>query len=191
MISSKFKNNLLQLLFSLALCSNSFTSLPHSFPLSFAFMNPSISHLQKMQEYFSQHHTYSYDFRKKQLLALKAAIIQFEKELHDGLYADLKKSPEESWVTETGFVMAEISHALKHLKKWMKPETVSTNLLNLPGKSFIMKEPLGVVLIVAPWNYPFQLLFTPLIGAIAAGNCIVLKASEFAPASSAVMRKII
>lgn len=154
-------------------------------------MNPSISHLQKMREFFSQHHTYAYEFRKKQLLALKSAIFQFEKEIHDGLYTDLKKSAEESWVTETGFVLAEISHALKHLKKWIKPETTGTNFLNLPGKSFIMKEPLGVVLIVAPWNYPFQLLFTPLIGAIAAGNCVVLKASEFAPACSAAMRKLI
>src|SRR5690349_14586853 len=104
-------------------------------------MNPSVTHLQKMRDYFSQHHTYSYDFRKKQLLALRDGISRFEKELHDGLYTDLKKSTEESWVTETGFVMAEISHALKNLKKWMKPEAVSTNLLNLPGKSFVMKEP--------------------------------------------------
>jgi aldehyde dehydrogenase (NAD+) len=80
---------------------------------------------------------------------------------------------------------------LRNLESWMKPEKVRTNLLNLPSSSFILKEPLGVVLIIGPWNYPFQLLFTPLIGAIAAGNCVVLKPSEFAPATTAVMRQII
>ena len=73
----------------------------------------------------------------------------------------------------------------------MQPERVTTNLLNLPSSSKILKEPLGVVLIIGPWNYPFQLLINPLIGAIAAGNCVVLKPSEFAPATDAVMKKII
>lgn len=73
----------------------------------------------------------------------------------------------------------------------MGAESVSTNLLNLPSGSRVMKEPLGVVLIIGPWNYPFQLLINPLIGAIAAGNCVVLKPSEFAPATDAVMKKII
>lgn len=103
----------------------------------------------------------------------------------------LKKSAEESWVTEVGFLIAEINHTLKHLHRWMKPEKVSTNLVNLPGKSSIYKEPLGVVLIIGPWNYPLQLLLTPLVGAIAAGNCAVLKPSEFAPATSEVMKTIV
>jgi aldehyde dehydrogenase (NAD+) len=107
------------------------------------------------------------------------------------LYSDLKKSPEESWITETGFLIAEINYTLKHLHRWMKPKKVPTNLMNLPSKSFVYKEPLGVVLIIGPWNYPLQLLFTPLVGAMAAGNCIVLKPSEFAPATSAVMKNII
>ena len=103
----------------------------------------------------------------------------------------LKKSPEESWVTETGFFLSEVSNAINNLDQWMKPKTVGTNLLNLPSKSYVMTEPLGVVLIISPWNYPLQLLFTPLAGAIAAGNCVVLKPSEFAPATAAVMKKII
>jgi aldehyde dehydrogenase (NAD+) len=152
---------------------------------------PSLQELRTMRDYFSTHQTYDYGFRRKQLLALKSSILNHEKDLHDALYADLKKSPEESWVTETGFLLAEISHTLKHLGSWMKPARVRTNLLNFPSKSFLYKEPLGVVLIVGPWNYPLQLLFTPLVGAIAAGNCVVLKASEFAPATSAVMRKVI
>ncbi len=144
-----------------------------------------------MRRYFDSGVTKTYAFRKQQLLKLKAGISKYEQALHDALYTDLKKSAEECWVTETGFVMAEINNALKSLKKWMQPEPASTNLLNLPSKSYTITEPLGVVLIIGPWNYPLQLLFTPLVGAIAAGNCVVLKASEFSPASTAVMQQII
>ena len=147
--------------------------------------------LEASLQYFRTGATHSYAFRKQQLQKLKTAVLQYEKELHEALYTDLKKSAEESWVTETGFLIAEISHTLRHLKKWMKGERVATNLLNFPSKSFIYKEPLGVVLIIGPWNYPLQLLFTPLVGAMAAGNCAVLKPSKFAPATAAVMKKII
>lgn len=144
-----------------------------------------------MRSYFESGATRPYSFRKAQLEKLKEALLQYETALHDALYADLKKSPEESWVTETGFLLSEVNATIKNLKKWMQPELVKTNLLNLPSKSFVMKEPLGVVLIIGPWNYPLQLLFTPLVGAIAAGNCAVLKASEFAPATAAVMKEMI
>lgn len=144
-----------------------------------------------MRTYFNAGATRSYDFRKQQLSILRESIIANSDQLQDALYKDLKKSAEESWVTETGFVLSEISNALKNLNGWMQPESVGTNLLNLPSKSYVMREPLGVVLIISPWNYPFQLLFTPLIGAIAAGNCVVLKPSEFAPVTSAVMKTII
>jgi aldehyde dehydrogenase (NAD+) len=147
--------------------------------------------LQRMQVYFSGGPTLSYDFRKEQLKKLKTAILDHEKELLAALYADLKKNAEESWVTEVGFVVAEINHTLKHLHNWMKPKRVHTNLLNFPSKSYIYTEPLGVVLIVGPWNYPLQLLFTPLIGAIAAGNCVVIKPSEMARETAVVMEKII
>lgn len=145
----------------------------------------------QMRSYFNTGVTKSYSFRKEQLKKLQGAVKKYEDQLHDALFADLKKSPEECWVTETGFLLAEISNFLKHLKSWMEPETVSTNLLNLPSKSFVMQEPLGVVLIISPWNYPFQLLMTPLAGAMAAGNCVILKSSEFAPATSAVMKQMI
>lgn len=147
--------------------------------------------LLRMRHYYESGVTRSFRFRKEQLQHLKRALHKYEQALHDALYADLKKSPEESWVTETGFIQTEINVALKGLRNWMQPERVSTNLLNLPSSSYIMREPLGVVLIIAPWNYPFQLLFAPLIGAIAAGNCIVLKASEFAPATAAIMKELI
>ncbi len=145
----------------------------------------------QMRSYFNTGVTKPYAFRKEQLKKLQAAVKKYETQLHEALYTDLKKSPEECWVTETGFLLSEISNILKNLKSWMQPETVSTNLLNIPSKSFIMQEPLGVVLIISPWNYPFQLLMTPLAGAMAAGNCIVLKSSEYAPATSAVMKQMI
>src|SRR5678809_153880 len=150
-----------------------------------------LSSLQHLRDYFNSGITKDYSFRKEQLKKLKVSILNHEQDLYDALYADLKKSPEETWVTETGMVIAELNAALKNLSNWMAPERVSTNLLNLPSGSKILKEPLGVVLIIGPWNYPFQLLINPLIGAIAAGNCVVLKPSEFAPATDAVMKKII
>lgn len=144
-----------------------------------------------MRRYFESGATKKYSFRKEQLLKLKAGLQKHEKEFHDALYADLKKSPEESWVTETGFLLSELNATLKNLHRWMQPEKKKTNLVNLPSSSYVMREPLGTVLIIGPWNYPLQLLFTPLVGAMAAGNCVVLKPSEFAPATSSVMKKVI
>ncbi len=147
--------------------------------------------LQSVRNYFTTGITKEYAFRKQQLLNLKQAILHHEEELYKCLYIDLKKNKEEAWVTETGFMIAEINAALKNLRNWMRPKKTSTTLLNFPSTSFIIPEPLGTVLIIGPWNYPLQLLFAPLVGAMAAGNCIVLKPSEFAPATVAVMKKII
>jgi aldehyde dehydrogenase (NAD+) len=147
--------------------------------------------LSKVYNYFNSGATKSYEFRKTQLQKLKTAIQAHEEEIYQALHKDLRKNKEECFITENGFVLAEINNTLKKLDSWMQPENVSTTLLNFPSKSFIMHEPLGVVLIISPWNYPFQLLFTPLIGAIAAGNCVVLKPSELAPATAVVMKKII
>lgn len=149
-----------------------------------------ISSLEKMRQYFNSGATKPYAFRREQLKKLKAAILKYEEELYSALHADLKKSKEESWVTELGFVVAEINAALRNLRSWMRPDRVGTNLVNLPSSSRVMKEPLGVVLVIGPWNYPFMLLINPVVGAIAAGNCMVLKPSEFAPATDAVMKKI-
>jgi aldehyde dehydrogenase (NAD+) len=147
--------------------------------------------LNTLSSYFKSGATKSYTFRKEQLKKLKQSILNHEQDLYDALYADLKKSPEETWVTETGMVISELNAAIKNLHQWMEPESAGTNLLNLPSASKVFKEPLGVVLIIGPWNYPFQLLINPLIGAVAAGNCVVLKPSEFAPATNTVMKKII
>ena len=152
---------------------------------------PSLNELTALRVFFDSGVTGSFDFRKQQLQKLKAVLQRYEERIYQALYDDLKKSPEECWVTENGFVYSEINNTLKHLADWMQAKKVSTNLLNLPSKSFIMSEPLGVVLIISPWNYPLQLLLTPLVGAIAAGNCVVLKSSEFAPATSAIMKQMI
>ncbi|MGG9961890.1 aldehyde dehydrogenase [Ferruginibacter sp. SUN106] len=150
-----------------------------------------INQLSAMRSYFESGATKSYAFRKEQLQKLRTALLKYEEAFHTALYTDLKKSAEECWVTETGFLLSEINATLKNFKVWMADDLVATNLLNVPSTSFVMKEPLGVVLIIGPWNYPLQLLFTPLVGAIAAGNCCVLKASEFAPATGAVMQQLI
>src|SRR5574339_315559 len=150
-----------------------------------------LSSLQRLRTHFNSGITKEYRFRKEQLKRLKTSVLKHEQDLYDALHADLKKSPEETWVTEIGMVISELNAASKNLHLWMQPENAETNLVNLPSSSRILKEPLGVVLIIAPWNYPFQLLINPLIGAIAAGNCVVLKPSEFAPATESVMKKII
>ncbi|HZJ58873.1 MAG TPA: aldehyde dehydrogenase [Chitinophagaceae bacterium] len=150
-----------------------------------------LARLLSMRQFYNSGQTRPYGFRKQQLEKLRSAILFHEKDLHYALYTDLKKSPEESWITETGFLLNEVNFSLKNLGQWMQLEKVKTNLLNFPSSSYVMREPLGVVLIIGPWNYPLQLLFNPMIGAMAAGNCIVLKPSEFAPATSSIMKKIV
>lgn len=147
--------------------------------------------LQRLRAFYETGATRAWAFRKQQLQLLKNTILKYERSLYDALYSDLKKSAEESWVTELGIVMTEVNAALRHGRHWMQPERTSTNLVNLPSSSYILHEPLGVVLIISPWNYPLQLLFMPLVGAIAAGNCIVLKPSEMAPATAAIMGTLI
>jgi len=147
--------------------------------------------IHNLRSYFATGATQSYEFRVLQLERLKKSVLEAEKQLYQALYADLKKTDEDAWATEIGFFLSELNYTIKHLKAWMEPKSVATNLVNMPSSSFTIQEPLGLVCIIAPWNYPFQLLFTPLIGAIAGGNCAVLKPSEFAPATAGVMKKII
>jgi len=149
------------------------------------------SNINALKDYFNTGATQTYAFRLLQLERLKKAVMDSEKILYEALHADLKKTDEDAWATEVGFFLSELNHTIKHLQEWMQPKSVSTNLVNMPSSSYTIQEPLGVVCIIAPWNYPFQLLFTPLIGAIAGGNCAVLKPSEFAPATAKVMAKIV
>ncbi|MBX9734361.1 MAG: aldehyde dehydrogenase [Chitinophagaceae bacterium] len=154
-------------------------------------MSAIVAKLQAMRHFFDTGATKSYQFRKEQIKKLRTVVEAHEQEIYEALYADLHKSKEECWATENGFFLTELKETLANLKYWMDPEPVATNLLNLPSSSKIIREPLGVILTIGPWNYPFQLLFTPLLGAMAAGNCVVLKPSEFAPATEAVMQKMI
>ena len=147
--------------------------------------------LEALRQYFQSGATQPFEFRLLQLKRLKQMVLDNEQALYKALHADLKKTDEDAWATEIGFFLSELNYTIEHLKGWMQPKSVPTNLVNLPSYSFTIQEPLGVVCIIAPWNYPFQLLFTPLIGAIAGGNCAVLKPSEFAPATAAVMGKMI
>ena len=149
------------------------------------------ANINALKDYFSTGATQTYAFRLLQLERLKKAVMDSEKILYEALYADLKKTDEDAWATEIGFFLSELNYTIKHLQEWMEPKSVATNLVNMPSTSYTIQEPLGVVCVIAPWNYPFQLLFTPLIGAIAGGNCAVLKPSEFAPATAKVMAKII
>jgi aldehyde dehydrogenase (NAD+) len=151
-------------------------------------MNTSI---EALRQYFQSGATQPFEFRLLQLNRLKQLVLDNEHALYKALHADLKKTDEDAWATEIGFFLSELNYTIEHFKGWMQPKSVPTNLVNMPSSSFTIQEPLGVVCIIAPWNYPFQLLFTPLIGAIAGGNCAVLKPSEFAPATAAVMRRII
>ena len=156
-------------------------------------MNPDVMQqkLQQLRAFYESGATQTLAWRKQQLQLLKNAILKYEQPLYDALYSDLKRSAEESWVTELGVAIAEINLALRNLSSWMQREKVKTNLVNLPSSSYVIREPLGVVLIISPWNYPLQLLFIPLIGAIAAGNCVVLKPSELAPATAKLMGEIV
>ncbi|MET0786084.1 MAG: aldehyde dehydrogenase, partial [Paenisporosarcina sp.] len=135
--------------------------------------------------------TKSVEFRKAQLVKLKQAIQHHEAEIIDALYKDLRKSEFEAYATEVGFVLDSIGFMLKNLDEWMKPEPVKTSLHLMPAKSFILREPYGSVLIIGPFNYPFQLVMEPLIGAIIGGNCAIVKPSESAHHTTQIIRKII
>ncbi len=147
--------------------------------------------IDRQREYFMQGNTLSFEFRVAQLKKLKKIISQYEEALKGALYKDLGKSSFESYTSEIGFILSSISHTIKHLKKWMKPEKKKTPISLFFSKSMVIKEPYGSVYIIGPYNYPFQLLIEPLIGAIAAGNCAVLSPSELTPFVSEVIKKII
>ena len=147
--------------------------------------------LSALRHYYQSGETLGYAFRIAQLQQLKRVILENESAIYDALYKDLRKSREEAYASELGLLLSEISLTQKNLQRWMRPEKAPTNLLNLPSSSRIYHDPLGVVLIIAPWNYPLQLLLIPLVGAIAGGNCAVVKPSELAPATAAIVEKII
>jgi len=143
------------------------------------------------REFFATGKTKSYEFRKTQLEKLERLIKEHDQIILDALHQDLRKPAIEAFGSEVLGTISEIKYILKHLRTWMKPQKVSTPLNLFPSSSYIHTEPLGVVLIVASWNYPFSLTMQPLLGAIAAGNCAILKPSEHTPNTSRVIAQII
>jgi aldehyde dehydrogenase (NAD+) len=130
-------------------------------------------------------------WRLRQLAALRRMLIEQGPVLEDALAADLGKSPTESQMSEIGVVVGEIDNTARHLRRWLRPKRVSIPLSVAPAAARVVREPLGVVLVIAPWNYPVQLALVPLAGALAAGNAVVLKPSELAPATSALLARLL
>ncbi len=143
------------------------------------------------QQFFNTNSTKNISFRKTQLKLLLDTIRKNEKILTDAAWLDLRKSSFETYSTELGLIYGEIKEAIKKVKRWAKPKKVRTNIPNLPGSSFVYPEPYGNALVIGAWNYPYLLTLGPVIGAMAAGNTIILKPSEIAPACSAVLTKIL
>lgn len=143
------------------------------------------------KNYFQAQETKSIAFRKSQLKKLKSAILKFEKKIADALWQDLHKSYEEAYLTEIGIVLSELDNHLKNLNSWSKNQSVSSPMFLFPSSSKLISEPLGQALIVSPWNYPFQLIINPLIGAISAGNCAIIKPSPDTPQVAKVLEEMI
>lgn len=150
-----------------------------------------LNELDLKRQFFDSGATLGFRFRREQLKKLKDAVVENQAALLEALHSDLRKSPTEAFISEVGFFLNEIDEAISNLKEWMKPARRSTPIYMQPSRSDLYYQPKGVVLIIAPWNYPIQLALSPLIGAIAAGNCAVVKPSEDAPASADVLDELI
>jgi aldehyde dehydrogenase (NAD+) len=145
----------------------------------------------KQQEFFASGATRSYAFRREQLEKIGKAVKVYDERIIEALHKDFKKSAFESFGTEIGPLLTEIRHTLRDLKNWMRPERVNTPLPFLPSSSWTYADPLGITLIISPWNYPFLLMFRPLISSIAAGNTVILKPSEISANVAAVITTMI
>jgi len=147
--------------------------------------------IEKQREYFAADVTKETGFRRDALTKLMQAITSREAALLAALKTDLNKSDFEGYMTEVGIVKEECRYAIKHIRKWASPRKTASPLAQFPSRSFVLSEPFGVALIMSPWNYPFQLTLSPLIGAIAAGNCAVIKPSAYTPATSQAIADLI
>ena len=147
--------------------------------------------LTKQRTFFETEQTKNISFRLKQLDALTHGLMANEQKIFDALKKDLNKSDFEAFLTEFSMILEEIRYTKKKLRSWARPKKKRTPLTLFGAKSWIYPEPYGIVLIISPWNYPIYLTFGPLIGAIAAGNCAIIKPSELAPNTSRVLYKII
>ena len=147
--------------------------------------------VELQREYFNNGYTRDIEVRKNNLIKLRKSIVDHMPQIMEAFRADYNKSEFDVLSTEVGMVMGEIKYMLKHLRSLSKPKRRHVSLMNIGSKSYILKEPYGVTLVVAPWNYPLQLSLTPLVGAIAAGNTVVLKPSNYSPQVSLVLKDIL
>ncbi|WIW71523.1 aldehyde dehydrogenase [Anaerosinus gibii] len=147
--------------------------------------------LAMQKNFFYSGKTKTYQYRLDALKALRESLIYYEEEINQALMDDLNKSPYETYISEYGISLQQLTYATRHLKKWMKPIPRSVGINSFPGKAYDIFEPYGTALIVSSWNYPITLTILPLIGAIAAGNCCVIKLSELSPNTSNVVEKIV
>lgn len=147
--------------------------------------------MDDQRRYFATGTTLVREFRIEQLRKLRLGIERREAEIAEALRQDLNKSHSEAYMTEIGQVLSEITLAIRSLKKWMKPRRVRTAMSHFGSRGYVRHEPYGSVLIITPWNYPFMLSLIPIVGAIAAGNCVVLKPSELSSHTSQVMAGLI
>jgi len=145
----------------------------------------------RLRTTFESGHTRSREWRQSQLRAVRRMITENERDIEAALMADLGKPAVESQITEIGFVLGEIDYTCKHLARWMKPQRVHVPAALIPASARVVSEPLGVALIIAPWNYPFQLALAPLIGALAAGCAVVVKPSEISGATSNLLARLV
>ena len=146
--------------------------------------------VERQRAFFATRRTFDIGYRREALARLHRAVRIHEREIAGALGRDLGKSPDESYMCEIGLSLSEIRYQAAHVKRWSRPRLHGTGLANSASVGRVMPVPYGVALIMAPWNYPFLLTLEPLAGAIAAGNCCVLKPSDYAPASSAVLKRI-
>ena len=147
--------------------------------------------LELQKAYFQSHATRDVGVLKSLLIKLRAKILDKENDIYEALYKDFKKSKFEAYLGEIGIVITEIEATLKHINSWSKPKKVRASGLNFPSRDYIYSEPYGTVLVIAPWNYPFQLAIAPIISAIAAGNTVVLKPSEHTAHTSQLLEEIL
>ena len=147
--------------------------------------------MMKHRQFFKTGTTKPLDFRIRALKALQKALVKYDTDILNALKQDLNKSAFEAYESELGLVQEELASAIRHLPQWAARKRVHTPLMHFPSSSFLYPEPYGTVLIMSPWNYPFQLTMIPLIGAIAAGNCCVLKPSEYAFHTAEIIEKIV
>ncbi|PYE49263.1 aldehyde dehydrogenase [Paenibacillus barcinonensis] len=154
-------------------------------------MNQAKQLVDTQRMFFYKGQTKEVEYRIQALQNLRQGIVKYQQRILDALRADLNKSEAEGYGSEIRIVLGELDHALEHLREWVAPRTVPTSSVITDAVSAIYPEPYGVALIIAPWNYPFQLAMGPLIGAIAAGNCAVIKPSELTPATSRLIYDLI